>query len=155
MCGYVVGVAISVDGNEGTEQHTKLRRGECGWRILEDSGEGFPNGASQPLAVFLSFLAFAPALLEFGVNRLNAARMKDRAFGGAMVLALTPRISGTPSGANLRNRRPCTEILLSTRSVPAIIKQHSEDIRKDEAKHKDAFRAALSDLEKQSQPGNR
>jgi rubrerythrin len=33
--------------------------------------------------------------------------------------------------------------------------QRFEEIRKDEAKHRDAFNAALSDLEKNSHPGNR
>ena len=37
---YVVGVAVGVDGDEGAEQHTKLRRGQGGWRIPDNPGDG-------------------------------------------------------------------------------------------------------------------
>ena len=37
---YVGGVVVGVDGDEGAEQHTKLRRGQDGWRIPDNPGDG-------------------------------------------------------------------------------------------------------------------
>jgi hypothetical protein len=78
---YVVGVAIGVNLAEGAEQHTKLRRGEAGWRMREDAVKGLGATLHQTLVAFLLLFMFAPALLGLGIDGNNAAGVVDGAVG--------------------------------------------------------------------------
>jgi hypothetical protein len=104
VCGYVVGVAAGVDGDEGAEEHTKVRRCEGGWRMFEDSVKSLGAALHQTLAALLLLLMFPPALLGLRVDGNNATGMVGlRTYPlmpGSIAIRICQIISKTTDGGN-------------------------------------------------------